>query len=78
MITFRLQSAPMLNAPGMVRWAQNGYHFAKDREVLKKVFVEGWKLPAMAADALLSGKVSFTVDADQSVVFQLEGCNDEG
>lgn len=73
MTTYRLQSAAMIHTPGMVRWAMNGWHFPKDRKYLRKVFTEGYSLPPKVVDALLSGAVPYTVDADDAVVFTVEG-----
>jgi hypothetical protein len=68
MTTYRLGSSPMIHTPGMVRWAINGYHFKKDRAYLANVFVAGWGLPKKAVDALLSGKVPYTVNDENGTV----------
>lgn len=67
--TYRLGSSEMVHAPGVVRWAVNGYAFTKDRPYLRRVFIDGWGLPSAAADALLSGKVPYTVEGE-TVVFE--------
>ena len=67
--TYRLQSSPLVHAPGIVRWAQNGYAFDADRPFLRKLIAETWRgVPADAAHALLSGEAPFEVQ-DESVVF---------
>ena len=70
MTTYRLGSAPMIHTPGMVRWAINGYHFKADRKYLTNVFTSGWGIPREAAQALLSGKVPYTVEGE-TVVFEV-------
>lgn len=65
---YRLGSAPMLSAPGLVRWTINGYAFKRDRKAMLKVITECWDIPEGAAKALLSKSVSYTVDGD-TVVF---------
>jgi hypothetical protein len=55
----------MLHAPGMIRWAINGYAYKRDRDVMTKVVVEGWRgVPEAAARALLSKSVPFEVEGD--------------
>ena len=66
--TYAMQSSPMVHTPGMVRWGINGYHFEKDRKAIRRVFTEGWSLPAKAVDALLSGKVPYTVNDENGTV----------
>jgi hypothetical protein len=65
---YRLGSAPMINAPGVVRWAINGYHFKRDRAAMVGVIVAGWSIPNAAAVALLSGDSPFAVEGE-TVVF---------
>lgn len=66
--TYRLTSSPMISAPGVVRWAINGYAFKRDRKVMIQVIVDGWHVPEAAAKALLSKRVPYTVEGD-AVVF---------
>lgn len=76
MTTYRLGSNEMLYAPGLIRWAINGYHFKLDRKQLRKVITKGWGIPETAAEALLSGAVPFTVEGKEdmeAVVFTVEG-----
>lgn len=59
----RLQSAPMINTPGVLRWAINGYKFKRDRKKLLRVFVEGYggehAPPADIYDKLLKGEIEW-------------------
>ena len=48
--------------------AINGYHFEDDRPQLRKVIVETYNLPEIAADQLLSKKVPYTIEGE-TVVF---------
>lgn len=77
MTTYSLQSSPLIYAPGILRWAMNGYNFKKDRKYLRRVFTEGWTgLPDDAVDALLSGKVPYTLEGEkgnENVVFTYGG-----
>ena len=41
-----LESTPMLNTAGLLRWAMNGYKFKKDRKKLRRVFIEGFPILA--------------------------------
>jgi hypothetical protein len=68
--TYRLQSSGLVAAPGVVRWAINGYAFKKDRAKLRRVVTETWKgVPDDAVDALLSKRVPFTVSEEGHVDF---------
>jgi hypothetical protein len=69
MKTYRLGSAPMVFAPGFIRWAIAGARFESDRPQLVRIVAEGWNVPAEAAEALLSGRAPFDVDGE-TVVFQ--------
>ncbi len=66
--TYRLGSASMIYAPGVVAWAINGYAFKKDRKAMVNVITSGWDIPVGAAEALLSKKASYTVEKE-TVVF---------
>ena len=69
MKTYQLGSAPMIYAPGMIRWAINGAAFKKDRAALVRVVTEGWPgVTKAAATALLTEKVPYTVEGE-TVVF---------
>jgi hypothetical protein len=67
--TYRLASAEFVHAPGLIRWAVNGYHFKKDRSRLLNVVTAAYGgLPRAAAQKLLSGKVKYKIEKD-TVVF---------
>ena len=78
MIQYSLMSGPMICAPGILRWAMNGYHFKRDRKKLLNVFVQGWgqdenSPSADVFDRLLKGEIPYTVEDDEyggSVVFK--------
>lgn len=75
MTVFRLGSSPAVYAPGLVKWAINGYAFEKDREVLSDIITETWAgVTKEAAHALLTKQVPFTVE-DEVVVFTVEESN---
>ena len=66
---YRLGSNELVHAPGVVAWAINGYHFKRDRAVLRRVIVDGWPgVPDHAAQQLLSGAAPYHVDGDTVVV----------
>ena len=69
---YRLGSNELVHAPGVVTWAINGYHFKRDRAVLRRVIVDGWPgVPDHAAHQLLSGAAPHHVDGD-TVVFKVD------
>jgi hypothetical protein len=68
MTTYHLRSSGFVHTPGMLAWAINGYHFPDDRKYLRSVFVKGWNLPNKVADALLSGKLPYTVNDENGTV----------
>jgi len=65
---YRLGSAEMISAPGLIKWAINGAHFEKDRANLVNVVVKTWGVPEDAATALLLQQVPYTIE-DEAVVF---------
>lgn len=67
---YRMQSDPMVSAPGLVAWAINGYAFKRDRPQLEKIIGETWSLPLAAVRALLSKAVPFSIEGE-SVVFEV-------
>lgn len=67
---YRMQSGPMVSAPGLVAWAINGYAFKRDRPQLEKIIGETWSLPLAAVRALLSKAVPFSIEGE-SVVFEV-------
>jgi len=73
--TYALGSNEMVNTPGLLRWAMNGYHFASDRPSLLNVFTSGWSQeenpnnpPKEMFDRLLKGEIPFTVE-NNAVIF---------
>jgi len=68
MKTYRLGSSEWVKAPGLVAWAVNGGHFKKDVKYLTKVIAECWGVPKEAAKALVTSKVTYTVEGE-TVVF---------
>ena len=64
-----LQSTSMVNAPGMLRWAINGYKFKRDRKVMLDV-MKSWEGPSDEVyHRLLNGEIEWTVDENNSVIF---------
>lgn len=77
MITYKLHSDEMVSAPGIVRWAQNGAKFKKDREAMARVIAAGWPiLPWQAVMDILDGKCDID-DDDNSVSVQAVFANPE-
>ena len=70
MTTYRLGSNPMIYAPGMVRWAINGFAFKEDQNTILNV-MRAWPVPDAALHKLLNGTVPYTVEGD-AVVFTVE------
>jgi len=68
-----LPSAPMVNTPGLLIWAINGYKFKKDRKTLVNVFVQGYNLTPEVVNDLLSGKIPYRIEGE-SVFFEYEEC----
>ena len=65
---YRLGSAEMVSAPGMIRWAINGAKFERDRPAMIDMVVATWNVPLEAAMALVMEEVPFTVE-NEAVVF---------
>jgi hypothetical protein len=65
---YRLGSAEMVYAPGLIKWAINGAHFEKDRPLLINVITQTWGVPVDAAKALLLQQVPYSIE-DETVVF---------
>lgn len=64
-----MQSVPMMSAPGVLRWAINGYKFKRDRQKMLDV-VKCWEGPSDEVyHRLLNGEIEWTVDEDNNVVF---------
>jgi hypothetical protein len=65
---YRLGSAEMVYAPGLIKWAINGAKFEKDRPAMIDVVSETWGVPPEAAMALVMEQVPYSID-DETVVF---------
>ena len=70
MKTYRLGSGPMVHTPGLIAWAINGAKFKKDRPQMIRIVSDGWSVPYSDAEALLLGKVPYTIE-DDAVVFSV-------
>lgn len=68
---FRLLSAPAVDTPRLLAWATQVYRYGNktEREVVIRVFVEGFKLTEKCVKDLLNKKVPWNVDENNSVVF---------
>lgn len=65
---YTLQSNGIIHTPGILAWAINGYKFDRDKDVLKRVFTEGYNLPDDVAHKLLNGDIVYAVEGS-TVVF---------
>jgi hypothetical protein len=62
-------STPMMSAPGILRWAINGYRFKRDRKKLMNV-IKCWEGPSDEIyHRLLMGEIEWTTDENNSVIF---------
>jgi hypothetical protein len=71
MLILTLESNPMLNTAGLLRWAMNGYKFKRDRKNLRRVFVESFRHPRLTdevVDKLLSGELPHKIAGDKVVI----------
>ena len=71
MLTLTLESTPMLNTAGLLRWAMNGYKFKKDRKRLRRVFTQGFTHPQLTdevVDRLLKGELPHKIDGENVVI----------
>ncbi|WP_299085891.1 hypothetical protein [uncultured Ruegeria sp.] len=67
-----LSSSGLVNTPGLIAWAINGYAFSKDRAAMVNVIAGTFpQLPKPVIKQLLSKAVPYTVDGD-TVVFTLD------
>lgn len=69
MKTYRLGSSQLVSAPGIIRWAINGYAFPEDREAMTNIVSDTWKIPTEATEKLLSGETNYEIDGE-AVVFK--------
>ena len=66
--TVALTSTEMVSAPGMLRWAINGYRFKQDRNTLIKV-MQAWPgLTRQEWHGILSGTIPHTIEGDRVVI----------
>jgi len=65
--TYNLQSSGLMHAPGIIRWAINGYRTGDAKKMVELIHT-GWNVPVKAVKALLSGKVAWA-EKDGAVVF---------
>ena len=67
--TVRLASTTMVNAPGILRWAQNGFKFKRDRKRMRDV-MKSWEagLTDKQWDGVLAGTIPHTVEGDVVVI----------
>ena len=69
--TYTMLSAPMMNAPGVLRWAINGYKFKRDRAAMLRV-VKCWEGPSDEVyHRLLMGEIEWR-EVDGNVEFTVE------
>lgn len=62
-------STSMMSAPGILRWAINGYRFKRDRKKLMNV-IKSWEGPSDEIyHRLLMGEIEWTTDENNSVIF---------
>ncbi len=62
--TIRLLSSEMINTPGLLRWAMNGYKCKTDRKHMVRTFMDGYGLTEKAANDLLSGRTPHRIVGD--------------
>jgi hypothetical protein len=71
---YKIHSSSIAHAPGILKWAINGYAFKEDRKKLLRVFTHGFdhsgQVPEEVFDRLLKGEIPYTVDGD-TVVFEV-------
>ena len=68
----RMLSTEMVNTPGLLAWAINGYHCISDRTKMIRCLMDGYNLSRQCAIDLLTKKTTFTVDDDNAAVFEYE------
>ena len=67
--SYKLQSTAMVSAPGLLKWAINGYQFKKDRKNLLNV-MKSWEGPTDEEwHRLLMQEVPYTVNDANEVEF---------
>lgn len=71
MNALHLQSSPIVYAPGIVRWAMNGYHFEDDRDMLLRVLVDTWSVAEATRPIIhrvLLGELPFRIEGETVVI----------
>lgn len=75
-VQIRLGSSSMVNTPGLLRWAINGYKFKKDQKAMRKVIMSAFGLTINCVKALLSEAIPYTVEPSEHggiVCFEYKG-----
>jgi len=66
--TVALTSTTMVHAPGILRWAMNGYRFKRDRNKMIKV-IQCWTgLTRKEWHGVLSGTIPHTIEGDRVII----------
>jgi hypothetical protein len=66
--TVALTSTEMVSAPGMLRWAMNGYRLKSQRKVMIKV-MQAWPgLTRKEWHGVLSGTIPHTIEGDRVII----------
>ena len=66
--TVALTSTEGVSAPGILRWAMNGYRFKRDRNALIKV-MQAWPgLTRKEWQGVLSGTIPHSIDGDRVII----------
>lgn len=66
--TFRLGSNDMVSAPGIIKWAMNGYKFKRDRKKMVDVMKSWPGLTDAQWGKVLSGEVPHVIEGDVVVI----------
>lgn len=66
--TFRLGSNQMVSAPGIIRWAINGYKFKRDRKKMVNVMKSWDGLTDAQWAKVLTGEIPHTIEGDVVVI----------
>ena len=65
---FRLGSNEMCHAPGILRWAIDGYRIKSQRRKIQNVMMAWPTVTRDIADRLLSGEIEYTIEGE-TIVF---------
>lgn len=66
--TFRLGSNQMVSAPGILKWAMNGYKFKRDRKKMVNVMKSWPGLTDEQWGKVLAGEIPHTIEGDVVVI----------